>query len=520
MTGPVQHDANLEGLLASIVESSDDAIISKTLDGIITSWNKAAERIFGYTAEEMIGQPIAILAGPGRESEMPLLLARIRDGERVQLLETRRRRKDGRVIDVALTISPVRDCEGRIIGASKIVRDITEARHDHAALIEREAHLRSILDTIPDGMVVIDERGIIESFSAAAEHIFGYTPAEVQGRNVSLLMPSPHRESHDGYLARYLATGERRIIGVGRIVAGQRKDGTVFPMELSIGEMNLAGRRRFTGFVRDLSERQRTERRVQELQSELSHMSRLSEMGQMASALAHEVNQPLTAATNYLEAVRLLLANPASAGAAKVPQFIDNVAAQIGRASDIIQRLRAFVKKGEPSERPEDVTKVIEEASALALIGAKNKGVKVEMHAPTGLPPVLIDKVQIQQVLVNLLRNAVEAMEAGKRRELTIMLSAEEPDRVAIGIADTGPGIAPEIADRLFQPFVTTKAQGMGVGLSICRSIVEAHGGRLEVEANPGGGTIFRFSIPVLTDQLPSGLPSDARVDVAKASAA
>ena len=351
MTEQSKRDDEAPGLLAAIVESSDDAIVSKTLDGVVTSWNRAAERIFGYTAEEMIGQPISTLTTPERADEMLRILERIRRGERIERYETERRRKDGRIIDVSLTVSPVRDKAGRIIGASNIARDITEAKHEHAALLEREAHLRSILDTIPDGMVVIDERGIVQSISATAERMFGYTADEVCGRNVSMLMPSPHRESHDDYIARYLRTGERRIIGLGRVVAGQRKDATIFPMELEIGEVRGSGHRLFTGFVRDLTERQRTEKRLQELQSELSHVSRLSEMGQMASALAHEVNQPLTAATNYIEAARLLLTG-GSAALERTTAVIDNVAAQINRASQIILRLREFVKKAKPRNAP------------------------------------------------------------------------------------------------------------------------------------------------------------------------
>jgi len=487
------------GLLSAIVASSEDAIVSKTLDGIVTSWNQSAERIFGYTAKEMIGQPVAVLTAPGHADEMPRILEEIRSGERIEHFETRRRRKDGRVIDVALTISPIRDPLGHIVGASKIVRDISEAKRERIALLEREAHLRSILETVPDAMVVIDDMGIIRSFSAAAERLFGYQSAEACGRNVNILMPSPYRENHDGYLARYRTTGERRIIGVGRVVAGQRKDGSVFPMELTIGEVQNPGRRLFTGFVRDLTERQRTERRLQELQSELSHVSRLSEMGQMASALAHEVNQPLTAASNYVAALRLLLVEGKSSAPATIGPIIDNVAGQIERASQIIQRLREFVKKGEVAHRAEDISRLVGEASGLALIGAKERGVKIQMQTAPALPQVWVDKIQIQQVVVNLIRNAVEAMEGSDRRELSLGIALAQSGRVEISIADTGPGIAPEIASRLFQPFVTSKPQGMGVGLSICRSIVEGHGGRLEVQSSPVGGTVFRFSLSAVS---------------------
>jgi two-component system, LuxR family, sensor kinase FixL len=483
-------------LLAAIVQSSEDAIISKTLEGRVTSWNKAAERIFGYTAEEMLGQPISLLAPTGRVDEMRRILDRIGEGGRVDHYETERRRKDGEIIQIALTVSPIRDQAGGVVGASKIARDITAAKLAASALSEREAHLHSILDTVPDGMVVIDERGIIQSFSATAERMFSYTAEEVRGRNVGMLMPSPYREDHDGYIARYLATGERRIIGLGRVVAGQRKDGSTFPMELSVGEVQGEKHRLFTGFVRDLTERQRTLKRVQELQSELLHVSRLTEMGQMAAALAHEINQPLTAATNYVEAAHLLFSGSDSASAQRAGAAMDNALGQMNRATQIIRRLRDFVRKGEAQQRAEDIAKIVEEAAALALIGAKERGIKVQLRAAPQLPQVLIDKVHIQQVVVNLMRNAIEAMEGSVRRVLTISTEMVEDGLIRICIADTGPGIAPEVASRLFQPFVTTKAQGMGVGLSICRSIVEAHSGRLWVEANPEGGTIFRFTVP------------------------
>lgn len=369
---------------------------------------------------------------------------------------------------------------------------------EQRALLEREAHLRSILETVPDGTVVIDQRGIIQSFSAAAERIFGYAAAEVCGRNVSILMPSPHREHHDEYIQRYLRTGERRIVGIGRVVAGQRKDGSTFPMELAVGEVKHGGRHLFTGFVRDISERQRTRQRLQELQSELSHVSRVSEMGQMASALAHEINQPLAAASNYLQAARRLLGRHDPGQAARIDEALERAAGQVERASQILRRLRTFIKKGEPELQAEDIAKLIEEGSAIALVGARERGVTVHLRAAPRLPSVFVDKIQIQQVIVNLMRNAIEAMDQCPRRELAVEAElAAGADQVVVRVIDTGSGLAPEVAERLFQPFVTTKAHGMGVGLSICRSIVEGHGGVLRAKAIPGGGTMFSFGLPV-----------------------
>jgi two-component system, LuxR family, sensor kinase FixL len=232
-------------LLTAIVESSDDAIASKNLDGVVTSWNRAAERLFGYAAAEMIGQPIARLAAPGREGEMPAILERIRRGERVDHFDTVRRRRDGTLVEISLTVSPVRDEAGRIVGASKIARDITERRRAEADLRAREARLQAILDTAPEAIVVIDAQGTVESFSPSAEAVFGYPATEIVGKNVSQLMPEPDRDAHDGYLAHYLKAGERRVIGVGRVVKGRRKDGSEFPLDLAVGEVATHGRPHF-----------------------------------------------------------------------------------------------------------------------------------------------------------------------------------------------------------------------------------------------------------------------------------
>ena len=362
-------------------------------------------------------------------------------------------------------------------------------------------HLKSILDTVPDAMIVIDESGIMQSFSAAAERLSGHSAGEAIGRNVSMLMPSPYREQHDGYLRRYLETGERRIIGIGRVVVGERKDGSTFPMELAVGEMNSGGRRFFTGFIRDLSERQETESRLQELQSELVHISRLTAMGEMASALAHELNQPLSAIANYLRGCRRLLDKQSDERSRMVSDALDKAAGQTLRAGDIIGRLRDFVARGETERRVERVAKLIDEASAIALVGAKERGIRVGYQLDSGAKPVLADRVQIQQVLINLMRNAIEAMEGAERRELVIAAVNADEDMVAISVSDTGPGIGAEARTRLFQPFFTTKRHGMGVGLSISRTIIEAHGGEIRAEMNPGGGAVFRFTLPAISSE-------------------
>jgi two-component system, LuxR family, sensor kinase FixL len=383
----------------------------------------------------------------------------------------------------------------------QLQRNRIQATTSAREALAREAHLASILETVPDAMIVIDERGIIQSVSSAAERQFGYSAAEVIGKNVNLLMPSPYRENHDGYIERYLRTGERRIIGIGRLVVGERKDGSTFPMELAVGEMSSGDRHFFTGFIRDITQRQQSEARLQELQSELVHVSRLTAMGQMASALAHELNQPLLAIVGYMKGSRRLLESGAEDRAGLLRDALDKAGDQALRAGQIIRRLREFVGRGDSERRIESVKKLIEEASALALVGTKDQGIRVRFQFDPAIDLVLVDKVQIQQVLLNLLRNAVEAMEASQRRELVVSTAAHDDDMIAISVSDTGSGIAPEMASQLFQPFITSKAHGMGVGLSICRTIVEAHGGRITVAPNPAGGTVFRFTLQAPTQE-------------------
>jgi two-component system sensor kinase FixL len=390
---------------------------------------------------------------------------------------------------------------GMAWGGEQLQRSRQRAAASTRSALGREAHLQSILDTVPDAMIVIDERGIMQSFSAAAERLFGYGAADMLGKNVKLLMPSPYREGHDGYLERYLQTGEKRIIGVGRVVVGERKDGSTFPMELSVGEMRSSNRRFFTGFVRDLTEGQETEARLQELQSELVHMSRLTSMGEMASTLAHELNQPLSAIANYLKGSRKLLESVPDERSTMVRDAMGKAAEQALRAGEIIRRLRDFVARGESERRVESVRKLIEEASALALVGAKDLGVRVRFVFDPTIDLVLADKVQIQQVLLNLIRNAIEAMEKSQNRDLIISTRPAADDMLAISVADTGHGIEPDMSGQLFQPFVTTKRHGMGVGLSISRTIVEAHGGQIGVEPNPIGGTVFCFTLPAVTNE-------------------
>jgi len=369
-------------------------------------------------------------------------------------------------------------------------RDSSELRE-----VGSTAHLRSILETVPDAMVVIDEQGRILSFSKAAERLFGFAESELMGENVSTLMPSPDRERHDGYLQRYLATSEKRIIGIGRLVSGRRRDGSTFPMELSVGEAEVGGERVFTGFVRDLTERQATEKQMHILQSELAHVSRVTAMGTLATSIAHELNQPLTAIANYVETASELLADPTDETVAVIREALDECAKEAVRAGQIVRRLRDFISRGETDRRVVSLARVVNEASALAFVstGSQTIDFAVQIDADE---LVLVDRVQIQQVLLNLLRNAMEAMEDLPHGRLTVRATRRERGSIEVIVSDSGPGLAPEVSARLFDPFVSTKTTGMGVGLSISRTIVEAHEGRIWADASPYGGTSFHFTLP------------------------
>lgn len=489
-----------------VTQANDE--LRKTLDEVgICVWSldiptgratvsPTCARLFGVPPERLttFADSQALVHPDDRQARADAIQRALRDGGSYEV-DYRVVRPDGHVCWLRSRGQVSLDADGRPARHRGVVLSIDAQKRAEEDIRAREAHLRSILDTVPEAMVVIDEAGLIHSFSAAAERLFGYAAPEAVGRNVRILMPEPMQGEHDGYLERYRRTRERRIIGTNRVVTGRRRDGSTFPMELAIGEMRSGEQVYFTGFINDLTEHQRTQARLQELQSELAHVSRLSAMGEMASALAHELNQPLGAIANYTKGCRRLLARPDPEAIAKTVEVLDRAAEQALRAGQIIRRLREFVARGETERRVEPVARLIDEACALALVGAREHGIVARVAVDPQAGSVLADRVQVQQVLVNLLRNAREAMQQGDRRELTVEARPLGRETVEITVSDTGPGIAAEIADRLFHPFVTTKRSGMGVGLSICRTIVEAHGGHLDYERNGVGGATFRLTL-------------------------
>jgi two-component system sensor kinase FixL len=426
-------------------------------------------------------------------------LARRAAGGRPCAFATRLRRKDGGDFVAEILLTALVGADGTLLVAA-VGASIGDARPG----IERRldaALLRSVIDTAPDAIVTIEKDGRIRSFSPAAERMFGYLAEEATGQNIGVLMLEPYRSQHDAYIKRYLATGEKRIIGIGRAVIARHRDGHSFPIELAVGEVRSGESHIFTGFIRDITERVAADARASKLQQELHHVARLSAMGEIASTIVHELNQPLTAIANFGEAAKRLVGEGGQAR--RAAEYMEKSVAQAHRASDMIRRLRGFASPGSDEREPIDVNEAVREAARLALIGAADQQIATRFELAEGLPAVTADRVQVQQVVVNLIRNAIDAMlepgaAAGGEPLLLVETGRDAEGAVTISVRDTGPGIAAEAAAELFTPFMTTKKGGMGIGLSVSRSIVEAHGGRIWAEAAKGGGARFVFTLPVV----------------------
>ncbi|MGH1421571.1 MAG: PAS domain-containing sensor histidine kinase [Hyphomonas sp.] len=356
--------------------------------------------------------------------------------------------------------------------------------------------LQSILASVPDAMIVINERGNIVAFSAAAERLFGYTAEQMQGQNIKVLMSGDDHSYHDNYINNYLRTGKRQIIGIGRVVEARLADGTTIPVELKIGDANYGEHHLFTGYIRDLSEQQASEHRMNELQIELTNFSRLSAVGTMASAMAHELNQPLTAVANYLEAARDLLDSPDPETIAMVQEALTAASTQSIRAGQIIRRLRDYVSRGEIDARPVDLRPVVTEAIALSKVGIEGQQLApVIDKIDDDLPLVLADRLQIRQVIVNLVKNAVEALANTPDPLVTVTVASVDDGHVEIAVKDNGPGFDLPKGHEPFDAFYSSKPNGMGLGLSICQTIIDAHNGEIIAESAPGEGATFRFRL-------------------------
>jgi PAS domain S-box-containing protein len=389
-----------------------------------------------------------------------------------------------------------------LILALVLLYGLREARRRNHALWLSETQLRAILAGAPDAVIVTDAAGRIIDFSVAAERLWGYSAGDVVGRNIALLTPEKqHAHFVDALLGHPAAALEAPAVEITTGV-GCRHDGSQFPLELRASVFEGLDGRCFAFFARDLSHQLADQDNIAELSFELAHLSRLSAMGELAADLAHELNQPLAAAANYLSAITMLQTASPPADPAKAREMLQSARAQILRAGDIIRRLREFLQRNEVEKRVEHLAAMIEDAARLVLVGSGRFDVRLEYDLEPSDLRVFVDRVQVQQVVVNLLRNAIEAIRGAAREEARISICARPLDREMVGIEirDNGPGLPEEMLRGAFERFATTKrGGGMGVGLSISKRIVEAHGGSLSASNRPEGGASFRFTLPLAT---------------------
>jgi two-component system, LuxR family, sensor kinase FixL len=475
-----QPEHEVQRILAAIVESSEDAIIAKTLDGTILTWNASAERMYGYAAAEIVGKNIGTIIPPDRPDELRHITARILRGEHIRHFETRRVARSGDLIDVSLSISPIRAASGAIIGASTIARDATAMNARLQQLKDSEERLRSIVEAAVDAIIVIDAHGAIEAFNAGAARLFGYSAEETIGRNVNILMPEPYHSEHDAYLHRYLNTGEQRIIGIGREVTARRKDGSTFPVHLSVGEMTLAGERKFTGILHDLTARVAIEERMRE-------QAALVRLGEMAAVIAHEVKNPLAAVRGAIQVIGKRLP-PDSREAGVVTDII----ARIDTLNLLVKDLLLFARPPQPRPIAVDVRAILSATVELLRVDDAHAGVRIAIEGDC--PPIFADAELLKIVFLNLFLNGAQAMKG--RGAIDVRLSAAGR-ACEIVVSDAGPGIPLEIRDRLFTPFVTTKSRGTGLGLSTVKRLLEAHHGSISVESPAEGGTRIAIRLPL-----------------------
>ncbi|MBI4262791.1 MAG: PAS domain S-box protein [Acidobacteria bacterium] len=476
--------------LAAIIDSAVDGIVVIDARGLIESFNPAAERLFGYQESEVIGRNVTMLMpSPYREEHDGYLARYLSTGE-ARIIgigrEVQGRRRDGTVFPVHLSVGEMSiEGERKFTG---ILHDLSARVALEARLRASEARWRAVIDSAVDGIIVIDARGRIEAFIPAAERLFGYQESEVVGRNVTLLMPSPYREEHDAYLARYLDTGSAKVIGIGREVAALRRDGTAFPVHLAVGEMVLGGERKFTGILHDLTARVHMEERLRE-------QAALVRLGEMAAVIAHEVKNPLAGIRGAVQVIATRLA-PESRDAAVAGEIV----ARIDTLNGLIQDLLLFARPPQPKPAPIALRPLVATTAELLSTDPALAGVDVEIEGSA--PPVVADPELLKIVFQNLLVNSAHAMR-GRGRIRVVVASSDSTCSVAV--IDQGPGIPPEIREKIFTPFFTTKSHGTGLGLPTAKRLVEAHQGALTIECPPGGGTTVTVQLP-LADAAASAL--------------
>ena len=510
--------------LASIIQSSHHAVIGKTLDQVITSWNPAAERLYGYTAEQMIGQHVAVLFPPGEGEREGQMLAAVARGERVDEHKTHRVCKDGSIISVSLTLSPITDATGKITGISTVARDVTDRQR-------AAARFTGLLEAAPDAMVCADSDGQIALVNAQAERLFGYDRDEMVGQPVEMLVPDAVRPVHPGHRAGYVADPQPRPMGAGMELAGRRRDGSTFPAEISLSAIDTDQGILVTAAVRDVTdrlevqgerERLKTQAERDKLERQLQQSQRLESLGQLAGGVAHDFNNLLGVISNYAAFVAEEIRNPAAPGPGEsVLSDIEQIQLAAERATRLTHQLLAFARREVVQPRVLNLNDVV--ASVMQLL-QRTLGEHVELltDLDPGLDLVLADPGHIEQILVNLAVNARDAMPAGGKLIIATAGTNVDADYAAsrvgltpgryisLKVSDTGTGMPQDVIDRAFEPFFTTKAKGDGTGLGLATvyGIITQAGGYVQIYSEPGLGTTFTILLPETSQPVQGPAPA------------
>jgi len=530
--------------LAAIVKFSKDAIVSLSLDGIILSWNRAAERMYGYSADDVLGSHFLTYARSSDRDELQEFIQKVKWGENVSEYEeyaTIGICKDDKQIDVSITASPIRDAQGKIDSIAGIIRDITEPKKAIEQLRTSEERFRSVAESANDAIILADGMAQIVLWNRAAQIIFGFSEDEVLGKPLSMLMPQHDRDSHEQGFERYAQDGDSHETGRTVQLKGLRKDGSEFPLELSISTWKTAEGRSYCGIIRDITERKHVEQEltqvkdlleervrlrteslakaVSDLKAEmarrkkyeeqarqhlekLAHFGRIHAMGEMASGLAHELNQPLAAISGLSEICTKFIRQGADASSEDLLKSLAQITEQAQRAGAINHMLREFARKRAFQRTKVKINELVQQVAVLMEFDTRQNDVILRLELESHVPDVLADRIQIEQVLVNLIRNAIEAMlESDDGRTLTIQTSVDPSGNVTVAVIDSGKGLSADEAAMVFDSFYTTKPHGMGLGLAICRTLIEAHGGRIEATANSDRGAAFCCTLPVHSNE-------------------
>lgn len=471
----------MEPILQSIFDSAVDGIIVIDGKGLIKAFNPAAERLFGYRAEEALGKAVSLLMpSPDSEQHAHYLANYLRTGIPKVIgtgREVRGRRKDGSTFPLHLSVGAM-EVDGEPVFTG-ILHDLSRRVAVEDALRKSEERLRSIVESAVDGIIVIDDHGLIEAFNPSAERLFGYNVNEVVGRNVSLLMPSPDRERHDSYIQRYLTTGEQQVIGIGREVTAVKKDGTRFAVHLSVGETRSQGKRSFTGILHDLSDRVALEQRLAEQKS-------LAKLGEMAAVVAHEVKNPIAGIRGALQVITSRMP----------PEQRDrtvllDIITRLDALNRIVQDMLMFARPRALRQEPISLGVLLR--GTASLIERDPTMLNLEIGV-TGAAEITGDREMLQVVFQNILMNAAQAMDGRGRIDVTISV---ENGRCSVAVADRGAGMPEDVREKAFDAFFTTKHRGTGLGLPIARRVVEAHGGTIRIDAPPAGGTTISVELPL-----------------------